>query len=396
MSLPEHFRPTWVDVNLDALRWNLSQVRRLIPPVTNILAQVKSDAYGHGLVPVAQEFAACGVDWLGVASLDEAKMLREAGVTLPILVQSVLSPDDAEAVFAYDVRPTVCTVAFARALQRAAVARRRHVAVHLKVDTGMGRLGVWHEEAPAWLRALAECHLLELEGCYTHLPSADDDPAFTRQQLQLFNRCVAALRAHGWQLPLVHAANSMGVIGFRESHWTMVRPGLMLYGLYPLESLRADLALAPALQWKSRIIFLKQVPAGRSISYGGTHVTQRPTTIATVPVGYGDGYRRQLSNRAQVLIRGQRAPVVGRVCMDHLMIDVGHIPQASEGDEVVLIGAQETARISTEDVARWADSIPYEIVTAITDRCPRRYTRTPLPMPSQGVSAFARPLHTPA
>lgn len=373
-----HHRPTWVEVNLGAFQWNVEQVRRLTPPMTTVLAQVKSDAYGHGLLPVARELVACGVDWLGIASLDEAQVLREAGVTQPLLVQSALSPADAEAVIAYAVRPTVCAQEFARALHRAAQAHRQRIAVHLKVDTGMGRLGVWHDEAESFLKDLSDCTSLVWEGCYTHLPSADDDPAFTRRQLQEFLRCVERLRRAGWPFPVVHAANSMGVVGFPESHLTMVRPGLMLYGLYPLDALRDHLVLAPALRWKTRVIFLKRVPAGRAISYGRTYITRQPTTIATIPVGYGDGFRRQLSNRAEALLHGQRVPVVGRVCMDHCMLDVGALPQVRVGDEVVLVGEQGHAQISAEAVARWADTIPYEVVTGITDRVPRHYLRLPV------------------
>ena len=380
-----HHRPTWIEVHLEALRWNVAEVRRRIPPTTRLLAQVKSDAYGHGLVPVAQALAACGVDGFGVVSLEEAGRLRQAGLTQPILLQSVVEPSAAETVLALDIWPTVCTVEFARALQRVAAAQRRLVPVHLKVDTGMGRLGVWHDEVDEFLTQLADCDALQWEGCYTHLPSADDDPDFTRVQLATFARCVARLRVQGFAFPLVHAANSIGIIAFPESHLTLVRPGVMLYGLYPATRLRAQITLAPALSWKSRIIFLKRVAAGRSISYGRTHVTSRPTTIATVPVGYGDGYRRALSNRSAVLIGGQRVPVVGRVCMDHLMLDVGHVTQVSVGDEVILIGSQGDAQIAAEELAVLAETIPYEIVTGITDRIPRRYLRTPLPAPLQAV-----------
>lgn len=366
-------RPTWVEVDLDAIAHNVRLLRSRLAPGVALLAQVKGNAYGHGLLEVARAYERLGAEWLGVASIDEAARLRDAGITRPMLVQAAILPEEAEAALEYRVQPAVCTIEVAAALNQAARTRRAVTDIHLKVDTGMGRLGLWHEEVEAFVRQLDGLRHVRLAGCFTHFPSAEDDRRFTVAQITAFRKLLTRLRQMLNAPVLGHAANSMAVLSYPDAHGDLVRPGLALFGLYPTLRLRRTVALKPALSWKTRIVFLKRVPAGRSISYGRTHTARKATIIATLPVGYADGYMRALSNRSVVLVRGKRAPVVGRVCMDQLMVDVGSIPGVSVGDEVVLIGRQGKEELRAEELAQRAGTIAYEICTAISDRVPRKY-----------------------
>ena len=366
-------RPTWVEVDLGALAHNVHTLRGRLAPGVALLAQVKGNAYGHGLLEVARAHEQLGADWLGVASIDEAARLRDDGITRPILVQTAILPEEAEAALEYDAQPAVCDIDVARALERAAAARRTIACIHLKIDTGMGRLGVWHAEADALVTHVLGLRHVRIAGCFTHFPSAEDDRRFTTAQIATFRQFLQRLRQRVDEPVLGHAANSMGVLGYPASHCDLVRPGLALFGMYPTPRLRRSVELKPALSWRTRIVFVKRVPPGRPISYGQTHRTRRPTLIATLPVGYADGYPRVLSNRSAVLVRGQRAPVVGRVCMDQLMIDVGRIPGVAVGDEAVLIGRQAAEELRAEELAQRAGTIAYEICTNISDRVPRRY-----------------------
>ncbi len=366
-------RPTWVEVDLGAIAHNMKLLRSTLKPGVALLAQVKGNAYGHGLLDVARAYERLGVDWLGVASIDEAARLRDGGITKSLLVQTAILPEEAGAALEYRVQPAVCSVEVGAALDRAASARNTVATVHLKIDTGMGRLGVWHEEAEALAKRLQAFRRLRIAGCFTHFPSAEDDRRFTTAQIAAFRKLLARLRKMLDAPVLGHAANSMALLSYPDSHCDLVRPGLAFFGLYPTPRLRRTITLQPALSWKTRIVFVKRVPAGRGISYGLTHTTRRPTVIATLPVGYADGYMRALSNRSVVLIRGQRASVVGRICMDQVMVDVGRIANVQVGDEAVLIGTQGDEEIRAEELAHRAGTIAYEICTSISDRVPRRY-----------------------
>ena len=249
----------------------------------------------------------------------------------------------------------------------------KSVKAHIKIDTGMGRIGIWHEDAIDFIKWVKSLGGIEIEGIWTHLSSADEDTEFTNEQIYIFRELVKELKAQGIDIPLRHVANSMAVIGFNDSHLNLVRPGLVLYGLYPRNDLREKINFIPVMAIKTKIVFLKEVPAGRNISYGKRFTTVKMTKIATLPIGYGDGYFRALSGKASVLIRGQRAPVVGTVCMDQIMVDAGHIAGVSVGDEVVLLGRQNTNQISAEELAELAGTIPYEIVCSIAPRVPRVY-----------------------
>jgi alanine racemase len=365
------YRPTWVEVDLDALAHNLRQVKKLIAAGTKIMVCVKKDAYGHGLIPVAKKLVQEGVDYLSVASIDEAIALRKANITKPILVLGVVLSVYAEPIIRYRLSQTVSSYDLALALNKKASANKRKVNIHIKVDTGMGRIGVLYKDALAFIKKVNKLKFLNIEGVFTHFPSADTDLEFSRYQINLFNQLKNQVKMQNIHIPFWHAANSMAVIRFKESHFNMVRPGLMVYGLYPKANIKID--LRPVLSLKTRIVYLKKVPKGYGISYGHIYRTKRETTIATLPIGYGDGYLRCLSNKAELLIKGKRFRVAGRICMDQTMVDIRD-SKAKIGDVVVLIGSQgKKERITAEELARLAGTIPYEIVCNIGNRSPRIY-----------------------
>ncbi len=364
------YRPTWAEVDLDNLAHNFAQIKNLLAARVRIMPTVKADAYGHGLIPVSQKLVSCGADFLGVASIDEGIKLRQAGINVPILILGLILKKDIAPLFKYRLAPTVCDEELASALNRKAKIYGRPINVHIKVDTGMGRIGVLHRDAAELVKKLHKLKFINIEGLFTHFAFADMDKDFTAYQIDLFNQLIHNLDRTGIRIPLVHAANSMGIIDYKNSHFNMVRPGLVIYGLYPKENLK--IKLRPVLGLKTRVIFVKRVPPGFGVSYGHDYVTKKATKIVTLPIGYGDGYPRNLSNKASVLIRGRRFKICGRVCMDQLMVDVGEA-KVKTGDEVVLIGAQGRNRITAEELARLCATIPYEIVCGLGSRIPRVY-----------------------
>lgn len=365
-----YYRPTWAEINLDNLEHNFSEIKKLVAPPVKIMVIVKADAYGHGLIPVAKRLVVCGADYLGVASIDEGIKLRQADVKLPILVLGLVLKNDVAPLFRYNLATTVSSLELARALSRKAAFLGKAVTVHIKVDTGMGRIGVLHKEALALVEKIHNLKFVNLEGIFTHFALADTDKDFTEQQIGLFDGLLAKLRKSGIFIPLAHAANSAGIISHKKSHFNMVRPGLAIYGLYPNPNL--SIKLKPVLGLKTKAVYVKRVPAGYGISYGRTYVTKKASTIVTLPIGYGDGYPRDLSNRGPVLIAGKSFKISGRVCMDQLMVDVQDTP-VKIGDEAVLIGSQGKNKISVEQLAGLAGTIPYEIVCGLGSRIPRIY-----------------------
>lgn len=365
------YRPTWAEVNLNNLAYNFKQIKKLLAPKVKVMVTVKADAYGHGLIPVAKKLVSCGVDYLGVASIDEGIKLREAHIKLPILILGMVLKKDISPILRYNLFPMVCTQDLASALNKKACSLGKVINVHVKVDTGMGRLGVLYPDALAFIKNISRLKFVNIEGIFTHLAVADLDREFTLYQLELLSRLIMKLNNAGIRIPLKHAANSIGTIDFKESHFNMVRPGLVIYGLYPRGGL--DIKLKPVLNLKTQIIYFKRVPKGYGISYGHEYITKKDTTIAVLPIGYGDGYPRNLSNQAPVLIGGKRFKISGRVCMDQIMVDVGDFP-VKIGDEVVLIGAQGKKRITTEELAVLSGTISYEIVCGLGSRVPRIYT----------------------
>lgn len=364
------YRPTWAEVNLKNLEYNFKQVKSLLHPQTKILVTVKADAYGHGLIAVSRRLSACNVDYLGVASIDEGIHLRRAGIKKPILLLGLILKKDIQALFTYQLTPTVCDQAMASAINKKAAKLKKKISLHIKVDTGMGRIGVLHEDALALIKDIHKLKNVTIEGIFTHFAFADINRKFTAYQIKLFSKLVNDLKKSGIDIPLVHAANSIGLIDYQDSHFTMVRPGLVIYGLHPKEDL--GIKIKPVLSLKTRIIFIKHVKKGASISYAGTYVTRRPANIVTLPIGYGDGYPRNLSNLAPVLIAGRRLRISGRICMDQIMVDVGKL-KPKIGDEVVLIGRQGKQRVTAEELAELSGTISYEIACGLGSRIPRVY-----------------------
>jgi len=373
-------RPTTAHIDLGALRHNLAQVRRLAGD-REVIAIVKADAYGHGAVPVARALAAEGVTRFGVALVEEGRALREAGIRGEVLVLGGFVEDQAAEIVELGLTATIFHAGHADALNEAARRAGRAVPVHVKIDTGMGRLGFSPDAAPDAVAALARCAFLRLEGLMTHFADADlADPAYAREQVARFDAVAGTVRRAGVHIPIRHAANSAAVMAASSWRSAMggplydaVRPGLMLYGARPGPAVGAGVDLRPVLSLTTRILLLKRVPPGTPISYGRTFVTRRESLIAVLPIGYADGYPRALSNAGRVLVRGRAAPVVGRVCMDLTMVDATDVPDAAEGDEAVVIGAQGAAAITVEEVAAGAGTIAYEILCGIGPRVPRRY-----------------------
>ncbi len=380
-------RPTWLEIDLGAIAHN---VRRLKEMAGNaqLMVTLKADAYGHGAVQVAHTALLNGATWLGAACFSEGVTLRQAGIDAPILILGYTPAWQARDALRYNLTTTVFDLDVARALSHAAQALHREARVHVKVDTGMGRLGIFPDQVLDFVRALKELPGLVVEGIFTHLSVADGtsewEEEYTRQQLITFNRVLDELAAAGIEIPLVHAANSAALlrreIGDRRSgspildlyaRHTLVRPGIAVYGLDPSPQVRCPPDFRPALTWKTQIAQVKELPPGSYVGYGATYRTEGPERIAVIPVGYADGFRRAPHHWGEVLVRGQRAPIVGRVCMDQTMINVTHIPGVRQGDEVVLIGRQGEEEITAEEVARRLGTINYEVVAAILARVPR-------------------------
>jgi len=365
------FRRTIAEISLSAISSNLDKVRS-IAGRRKIMAIVKASAYGHGTIPVVERLIAGGVDMLGVANVEEGVELRDAGISHPIVVLSGIVPDEIPAVIEYNLTPVIYNLPLVRSLSRLSSEKGKTTNIHIKIDTGMSRLGIIDEEAVEIIKEIAELKGIRLEGIMTHFADADLDKEYTVFQLKRFNNLIEGLKRIGINFPLCHAANSAAILTLRASLLDMLRPGIMLYGYLPSEQIHS-IALKPALTLKSHILFIKRIPAGTPVSYGRTFITKRASSIAIVPVGYADGYNRLLSNRGEVLIKGERAPVIGRVCMDMTMVDVTDISGVREGDEVVLIGRQGEGFIGADEIAKKIGTIPYEILCSISSRVPRVY-----------------------
>ncbi len=358
-------RPTWVEIDLSALEHNFKQIKRLVGRSVKVLCVVKADAYGHGMLEVSKKLSKCGADYLGVASIDEAIKLRKSGIKLPILILELIPEEHAGYVVNYNLTQGLCTEKLARSLNNYAKRKGEIAKVHIKIDTGMGRLGVWHEDAVGFIKKINRLKNIKIEGIYTHFPSADTDRFFTNHQIRNFQTLIKRLKNNNIDIPLRHVANSIGVIDYRYSHLNLVRPGLMLYGIYPKEIFRQSLKLKPVMSFRTKIMFIKKVPRGRSVSYGRTYLTKNPTAIATLPVGYSDGYLRSLSNKAEVLIRGVRRRIAGRICMDQSMIALDNLKNVKIGEEVVLAGKQGRENITLEELSVLANTISYELACSI-------------------------------
>ncbi len=365
----------WVDIRLDILRKNLKILCRFLKrPSSAILAIVKAEAYGHGMLPVSRALWKEGVRFFGVANFQEALVLRQALPKARILLLGCLHPDQVAAAIALGFTPTISCLEDAKEFQRRIRGSKKFL-IHVKLDTGMGRLGLPIEQTENFFKQLKNLSGLEVEGLYTHFSSADkENQEPTLKQLKIFNEMIGKIKDWGFRPRIIHVANSAGTLRFRQAHFDMFRPGLILYGLQGGPKSPLLPGMKPVLSWKTRISFLKKFETGQTVSYGQTHQVQKNTLIATLPVGYSHGYRIAWSNRSFVLVRGYRCPVVGRVTMDQTLVDVGSVPGVQRWDEVTLIGKQGRQVISTEELAEKAQTIPYEVVCGIHSRVPRVFS----------------------
>lgn len=369
-------RPTRAIVSLSRLRNNISELRSLISHKTAFMAVVKANAYGHGLTDTAICAVNSGAQWLGVALPEEGALLREKGLDVPILVLGEIDRDQCGAVIDYDLIQSIPSLNTARILDESAKEKGRRVRIHIKLDTGMGRIGFrTTEDLQHLLEFLKNTDNLIVDGAFTHFAVSDEkDTSYTYMQIDRFNELLAFIRRYGFQPNTVHACNSAGVLRYKEAHYDLVRCGISMYGYYPSNEMEYHKPkLLPALQWETKIAHIKYIESGDSVSYGRKYTAQKRVKVATLPVGYADGYNRLLSNNAEVLVRGYRAPVIGRICMDQMMVDVSDIPGVELGDQVVLIGEQGNESIYADELAEKCNTISYEILTSISDRVPRIY-----------------------
>ncbi len=374
------------EINLSAIDHNIKEIRRIIAPGVMILAAVKANAYGHGALRVARQVLDSGVNMLGVARINEGIELRKGGITAPILILGNTPPEFAHELMAYNLTCAVSSCETAQGYAAAAGLANGKIRVHLKIDTGMGRNGFLSDGFRAFVKGddtgtlgeiKAVCRLtgLEVEGIFSHFAISDAaDKTSANRQFDVFSDLLAQIENAGIDIPIRHMANSAATIDMPETHLDMVRPGIAVYGLAPSSEVQLDrIDLKPAMAIKAKIAHLKDVGAGFNVSYGSTHTTSAPTRIAVVPVGYADGYNRRLSSKGRMLVRGVSAPILGRICMDLTMIDVGHIPDVALGDEVVVLGCQGTETLSADEIAADLITINYEVVSGITARVPRVY-----------------------
>ncbi|MFP4346377.1 MAG: alanine racemase [Anaerolineales bacterium] len=362
---------TWAEINLDAIAHNTACAKRWVGEETEIIAVIKANAYGHGEVPVAETVLRAGATRLAVHRTVDGVRLREAGVTAPILILGYTPASGIPMVIEHDLTPTVIDREIAERLARTAT---HPVPIHIKVDTGMSRYGLFPEEVVDFVRFVKTLPNVEPEGLFSHFATADEsDRGPMLAQWRRFQEVLRALEAAGIEIPLRHICNSAGVLALPEAHLDAVRPGILLYGLNPSSAVRAPFELRPALALKSLVVRVRALPPGSAIGYGRAYITQEPMVAALVPIGYGDGYHRLLSNRGEVLVHGRRAPVRGRVSMDQIVVDVSAIPDVRVGDEVVVIGEQGDAQISAEEIAAWAETINYEVLTALHPQVVRAY-----------------------
>lgn len=368
---------SWAEVNLDNIAHNVREIRRITNKKAELMGVVKADAYGHGVMGVAKTLLANGVTRLAVSMLDEAIQLRKNGIAVPILILSYTDPARAEEIILNDVTQTVFSHDLAQALSDAAVRLNRNIKIHIKIDTGMTRVGFMPGySAVKDVVAISRLPGIIIEGLFTHFASADEkDKSYTRMQFERFMSICSELNRIGVYIPVKHVSNSAAIIDFPEMHLDMVRPGIILYGMYPSEDVdRSKIDLKPAMTLKANVILVKDVEKNTCISYGRIFKTRRESKIATIPIGYADGYTRLLSGRGKVLINGECAPIVGRICMDQCMVDVtGLKNEVHTGDEAVLFGRQGDIEITVEDVAKAIGTINYEVVSLIGKRVPRAY-----------------------
>ena len=369
---------TWAEVDLDAIAHNMREIRKITNPDSQIMAVVKADAYGHGFMEVTKTLLENGADRLAIAVLQEGKQLRSRGVTVPILLLGAAMENDIEDIINFEITPNVFSYDFAKAISYEAEKKEKVTKIHIKLDTGMSRIGyVVSEENIAIIDEIVKISKLpyiEIEGIFSHFSTSDEyDESYTRLQFKRFMNVVNALEERGVHIPIKHICNSAGIMMYPEMHLDMVRPGVILYGLYPSDEVdKSRLDLIPAMTLKSKITYVKEVEAGRGVSYGKVYITDKATKIATVPIGYADGYLRKIAENGEMIVNGVKVPIIGRICMDQCMIDVTDVHNIERGDEVIIFGREG---ITMDDVASWLDTINYEVSCVIGKRIPRIYTK---------------------
>lgn len=367
----------YAGINLSAVLHNLEEVHKNLKENTQIVAVIKTDGYGHGALPIAKAIEDVPYLWgYGVATADEAMALIDDGRKKPILILGISFAEDFDMIIRNDIRPCVCDYETARKLSEIAVAKNKICHIHIKIDTGMSRIGFQvNDETANIIFDISKLPNIKIEGLFTHFAKADEkDKTFTRKQMELFQNMTQMLEEREVQIPMKHCSNSAGIVDIPEANMNLVRAGIILYGLWPSDEVnQRNIDLQPVMSLKSHISYIKDLEAGRRISYGGTYITPESQRIATIPVGYGDGYARSLSNNGYVLVRGQRAPICGRICMDQFMIDVSHIEGVRVGDTVTLLGEDGTEKITMEELGDLSNRFNYEFACLITPRVPRVY-----------------------
>jgi alanine racemase len=365
----------WVEIDLGALAHNVRQIRKLLAPETKIMAVVKADAYGHGAIDIAQTLVAEGVEWLAVATVTEGIELRTAGMIVPILILGAVNSDvQVQAIVQWELQPTICTINQAILISKtvAQLQPRSPIPIHIKLDTGMSRLGANWQEAVTFFSEVSELPYLTIGSLYSHLATADEpDPTVMEMQIDRFQQAVAAISAAGYKLPMLHLANSAGILVSDQLHYQLVRPGLILYGLCPATHLQSKINLQPVLSVKARISQIKDITAGTGVSYGYRFIADQDLRLAVVDIGYADGVPRRLSNRMQVAIRGQSVPQIGSITMDRIMLDISQIPDLQVGEVVTILGKDGHVKITADDWANELGTISWEILCGFRGRLPR-------------------------
>jgi alanine racemase len=361
------------EIHVKALRHNVDGIRKKVGANVKIMGIVKGNAYGHGIIEVAKALTSFHVDYLGVGFLSEGIVLREAGIQTPILVLGGVLGSQIQDFLRHDLDITVASLEIAERIEYEVGRKNSSKArTHIKIDTGMERIGVHSENAVKFIQHVSQLKHLDIVGLYSHFATADEkEKSYAKYQLKRFTSVIDAVRKLGLDIPCIHIANSGAILDLQESYFTMVRPGIMLYGIYPSKETSESVPLQPVLSLKSKVVFIKEVQENTSISYGRKYYTKTRTKIATVPIGYGDGYSRRLTNRTEVLIKGKRYPVVGTICMDQCMVDVGVGTEVHVGDDATLVGNDGNESISAWNIADTLGTIPYEVLTGITSRVPR-------------------------
>ncbi len=369
---------TWAEVDLDAIAHNIKEIRKITNPNAQIMAVVKADAYGHGFLEVTKTLLENGADRLAVAVLQEGKQLRSRGVKVPILILGASSEESVEDLINFDITPSVFAFDFAKALSYEAERKEKVTKIHIKIDTGMSRIGFLagenNEEIVEEILKISKLPYIEIEGIFSHFATSDEyDKTYTLLQYDRFMDVCNKLEEKGLHISIRHICNSAGIMMYPEMHLDMVRPGVILYGMYPSNEVdKSRLDLIPAMTLKSTITHIKEVEAGRGVSYGKEYITDKRTKIATVPIGYADGYLRKLAKEGKMIVRGMKVPVIGRICMDQCMIDVTNVHNIDKGDEVIIFGREG---VTVDDLAHWLDTINYEVSCVIGRRIPRIYTK---------------------